>query len=121
MPMGGTPQQPPPPNSQMQQPQGTVEFGSVNQRFKTQKCRHFENKGYCQWNENCQYAHGDAELRDINDPIPDHLRIQASRRIVPNHRNINNNGNGGGGGANGNSGMGGGNNSNNNGMGAQGN
>ena len=60
----------------------SIEYGQINQRFKTQKCRHFENKGYCQYNEHCQYAHGDAELRDINDPIPEHLRSQASRRIV---------------------------------------
>ena len=64
--MGGTPQP------------GSVEYGQVNQRFKTQKCRHFENKGFCQWNENCQYAHGDGELRDINDPIPEHMRMQVS-------------------------------------------
>ena len=72
--MGGTPQP------------GSVEYGQVNQRFKTQKCRHFENKGFCQWNENCQYAHGDGELRDINDPLPEHMRMQASRRVVTSQR-----------------------------------
>ena len=31
--------------------------------YKTQVCRFFQEQGYCQYDRNCTYAHGDAELR----------------------------------------------------------
>lgn len=32
--------------------------------FKTQLCRHFQAKGYCNMGENCSFAHGESELRE---------------------------------------------------------
>lgn len=32
--------------------------------FKTQLCRHFEQKGFCNLGENCSFAHGKEELRE---------------------------------------------------------
>lgn len=32
--------------------------------YKTQLCRHFQSKGYCNMGDGCSFAHGEAELRD---------------------------------------------------------
>ena len=32
--------------------------------FKTQLCRHFEQKGFCNMGENCSFAHGTEELKE---------------------------------------------------------
>jgi len=34
-----------------------------SRKYKTEMCRNFELKGFCQWGQNCCYAHGKAELR----------------------------------------------------------
>jgi hypothetical protein len=31
--------------------------------------------------DTCHFAHGQAELRDPSDPIPDHLKIHAMKRV----------------------------------------
>lgn len=31
--------------------------------YKTVLCRHFEKHGWCKYGDNCNYAHGEAELR----------------------------------------------------------
>jgi len=35
-------------------------------RYKTEKCRSFEETGRCRYGSKCQYAHGDGELRYLN-------------------------------------------------------
>lgn len=39
-------------------------------RYKTTLCHNYEKTGTCQMSEKCHFAHGEQELRDINDPIP---------------------------------------------------
>lgn len=41
-------------------------------RYKTTLCHNFEKTGTCQMGEKCHFAHGEQELRRINDPIPLH-------------------------------------------------
>lgn len=36
-----------------------------NPRFKTEICRNFKEKAKCVYGDNCQFAHGRRELRDI--------------------------------------------------------
>jgi hypothetical protein len=40
---------------------------TINLKYKTSRCRHFDQTGNCQLGERCHFAHGDAELRTIND------------------------------------------------------
>lgn len=51
----------------------------VNMRYKTQLCRHFENMGKCQVGDRCQFAHGQAELRNQNQPLTEQ-QIQSALR-----------------------------------------
>ena len=36
-------------------------------KYKTSKCRHFEQSGNCQLGDRCHFAHGDRELRNPSD------------------------------------------------------
>ena len=40
---------------------------NVNLKYKTSRCRHFDQTGNCQLAERCHFAHGDRDLRTIND------------------------------------------------------
>jgi len=42
---------------------------NINLKYKTSKCRHFEQTGNCQLGERCHFAHGDHELRTAADVI----------------------------------------------------
>jgi len=47
----------------MSQQDGTGQFISPNPRFKTEFCRNFREKGECIYGNQCQFAHGKAEIR----------------------------------------------------------
>jgi hypothetical protein len=47
-------------------------YYALKQKYKTQMCKHYLNKGDCPLNQYCQFAHGPAELRQPND-VSDHL------------------------------------------------
>lgn len=40
---------------------------NINVKYKTSRCRHFEQHGNCQMGDRCHFAHGDEELRSVND------------------------------------------------------
>lgn len=52
-----------------------------NKRFKTELCRNFQIIGQCHMMDRCAFAHGELELRDIQDnlqfedPIPPKKRV----------------------------------------------
>jgi hypothetical protein len=54
-------------------------MGSVNNKYKTVMCKHFEQHGYCHLGGKCHFAHGKEDLRSINDPIPEHPNTQKPR------------------------------------------
>ena len=42
---------------------------AFNQKYKTTLCRHWQTTGACTIGVRCVFAHGQAELRNPNDPI----------------------------------------------------
>lgn len=49
---------------------GRQNVGALLSNYKTQICRNFEETGLCKFSINCVYAHGKAELRSLQDPMP---------------------------------------------------
>jgi len=41
----------------------------LNSKYKTSMCRHYEATKTCQLGDRCNFAHGEQELRGINDVI----------------------------------------------------
>jgi hypothetical protein len=39
-------------------------------KYKTSLCRHYEQTKTCSLGKMCSFAHGIAEKRNINDPMP---------------------------------------------------
>lgn len=39
----------------------------INNRYKTQLCRHFASQGHCHLGDRCSFAHGAAEIRKPHD------------------------------------------------------
>lgn len=48
------------------------------QKYKTVVCRHFENHGTCSLGDKCSFAHGQHELRKMNDVTIHYLIISYS-------------------------------------------
>ena len=42
-----------------------------NSRYKTKLCSHYLSKGYCEYKEKCEFAHGKYELRRPMDNMHD--------------------------------------------------
>lgn len=62
--------------SQIQQQSLNNTAQKVNtSRYKTELCRPFGENGHCKYGEKCQFAHGDAELRQI----PRHPKYKSER------------------------------------------
>ena len=38
-----------------------------NQKYKTVKCKYFEQYGQCRYGDTCSFAHGDKDVRDSNE------------------------------------------------------
>jgi hypothetical protein len=41
----------------------------INDKYKTQRCRHYESHKVCALGDKCHFAHEDHELRKPGDPI----------------------------------------------------
>jgi hypothetical protein len=44
--------------------------GALHSNYKTQICKNFQESGFCKFSNNCCFAHGEAELRTLTDPMP---------------------------------------------------
>ena len=67
--------------------------GAVHSNYKTQVCRNFEQTGICKFQDNCCFAHGDHELRNLTDalpPIPREVLLYCppNMKLLPSHGNI---------------------------------
>ena len=48
----------------------------INQKYKTELCRHFMQHGNCTLGDRCHFAHGEKELRKPDDPLtPEQMAI----------------------------------------------
>lgn len=45
-------------------PQGQFRQPGANQKYKTVKCKYFDQYGQCKYGDKCSFAHGDQELRE---------------------------------------------------------
>lgn len=53
-----------------------------NQKYKTIMCRFFENDKPCPLGNKCHFAHGRAELRKMDDPLPVNTPLLPTSRLI---------------------------------------
>ena len=53
----------------------TMPGQNVNFKYKTVICKHFTQHGQCQMGDRCHFAHGQAELRQLSDPLPESYHL----------------------------------------------
>ena len=44
-------------------------MNQINEKYKTELCRHYQNRGQCTLVDRCHFAHGDVELRKVGDAL----------------------------------------------------
>ena len=49
---------------------GKQNVGGLLSNYKTTLCKNFQETGFCKYRQNCVYAHGEVELRRLDDPMP---------------------------------------------------
>jgi len=62
------------------------QFYTLRQKYKTQMCKHFLEKGDCPLAQYCQYAHGPQELRQSHDPLPKNFGKTALGAVHSNYK-----------------------------------
>ena len=64
--MSSPPSALPPPSLRLSLPPGDGDDSDAsNPRYKTEICRNFRERNKCLYGNNCQFAHGRAELREV--------------------------------------------------------
>lgn len=53
----------------MKKPMSSGNLTDINDKYKTERCRHFETHKNCALGDKCHFAHGDKELRKPGDPL----------------------------------------------------
>jgi len=64
------------------------QYYALRQKYKTQMCKHFLKDGCCPLKQYCQFAHGPEELRQSNDPLPEHFGKHALGAIHSNYKTM---------------------------------
>lgn len=44
-------------------------MNQINEKYKTELCRHYQNRGQCALVDRCHFAHGDVKLRKVGDAL----------------------------------------------------
>lgn len=62
------------------------QFYTMKQKYKTQMCKHYLENNECPLKQFCQFAHGPADLRQPNDPLPKNFGKQALGAVYSNFK-----------------------------------
>jgi len=52
-------------NNDLKSESGDVSLSEIAPRYKTELCRNFKEKKFCAYGAECQFAHGEQDLRDV--------------------------------------------------------
>ncbi len=60
---------------------GGKHLQQYNNRYKTQLCKHWQQIGNCHVGARCHFAHGEPELRKVDDALP--FEVQMKMMNIP--------------------------------------
>ena len=58
-----------------------AKMNQINEKYKTELCRHYQNRGQCALVDRCHFAHGDVELRKVGDALSAEQYQMAAKAI----------------------------------------
>lgn len=64
------------------------QFNTLKQKYKTQLCKHYLEQSKCPLAQYCQFAHGQEDLRQPNDPLPKNFGKTALGAVHSNYKTI---------------------------------
>lgn len=64
------------------------QFNTLKQKYKTQLCKHYLEHTKCPLAQYCQFAHGQEDLRQPNDPLPKNFGKTALGAVHSNYKTI---------------------------------